>query len=31
MPSMNLDTADAAERLQYLTGWLASDPARLAA
>jgi hypothetical protein len=33
MPSMNLDAVDAAELaelLQYLTGWLASDPARLA-
>jgi hypothetical protein len=31
---MNLDTADAAELaelLQFITGWLASDPDRLAA
>jgi hypothetical protein len=31
MPSMNLDTADAAELaelLQFLAGWLTSDPAR---
>ena len=33
MPSMNLDVVDAAELaelLQFLTGWIASDPARLA-
>ena len=33
MPSMNLDVADAAELaelLQFLTGWIASDPACLA-
>jgi hypothetical protein len=34
MPSMNLDTADAAELaglLQFLTDWLARDPGHLAA
>jgi hypothetical protein len=34
MPEIRLDTADAAElaeMLQFLTGWLARDPARLAA
>ena len=34
MPEMRLDTSDAAElaeMLQFLTGWLARDPARLAA
>ena len=34
MPSMNLDTADAAELaglLQFLSQWLARDPGRLAA
>jgi hypothetical protein len=34
MPRISLDTADAAELaelLQFLAGWLASDPARLAA
>lgn len=34
MPSTSLDAADAAELaelLQFLAGWLASDPARLAA
>ena len=34
MPEVRLDTADAAElaeMLQFLTGWLARDPARLAA
>lgn len=33
MPTMNLDVVDAAELaelLQFLTGWIASDPARLA-
>jgi hypothetical protein len=33
MPSMNLDVVDAAELaelLQFLTGWITSDPARLA-
>ncbi len=33
MPSISLDTADAAELaelLAFLTGWLASDPTRLA-
>jgi hypothetical protein len=33
MPRMNLDVVDAAELaelLQFLTGWIASDPARLA-
>ena len=34
MPEVRLDAADAAElaeKLQFLTGWLARDPARLAA
>ena len=34
MPEVTLDAADAAElaeMLQFLTGWLARDPARLAA
>jgi hypothetical protein len=34
MPEVRLDTADAAElaeMLQFLAGWLARDPARLAA
>jgi hypothetical protein len=34
MPEVRLDTSDAAElaeMLQFLTGWLARDPARLAA
>lgn len=34
MPEVRLDAADAAEladMLQFLTGWLARDPARLAA
>jgi hypothetical protein len=34
MPDMRLNTGDAAElaeMLQFLTGWLARDPARLAA
>jgi hypothetical protein len=34
MPDMKLDASDAAalaEMLQFLTGWLARDPARLAA
>jgi hypothetical protein len=34
MPEARLDTSDAAElaeMLQFLTGWLARDPARLAA
>jgi hypothetical protein len=34
MPGMNLDTADAielAELLQFLSDWLATDPARLGA
>jgi hypothetical protein len=34
MPQVNLDAGDAAElaeMLQFLTGWLARDPARLAA
>jgi len=34
MPEVRLDTGDAAElaeMLQFLTGWLARDPARLAA
>jgi hypothetical protein len=33
MPAFSLDTADAielAELLQFLTGWLTADPARLA-
>jgi hypothetical protein len=33
MPTMNLDVVDAAELaelLQFLTGWIATDPARLA-
>ena len=33
MPSMNLDVVDAAELaelLQFLSGWIGSDPARLA-
>ena len=29
MPRITLDTADAAELLQLLAGWLAADPARL--
>jgi hypothetical protein len=34
MPEVRLDTSDAAElaeMLQFLTGWLARDPARLTA
>jgi hypothetical protein len=31
MPEVRLDAAELAEMLQFLTGWLARDPARLAA
>jgi hypothetical protein len=31
MPDVKLDAAELAEMLQFLDGWLAHDPARLAA
>jgi len=31
MPDFKLDAAELAEMLQFLDGWLARDPARLAA